>query len=644
MLHYLKRAIAASVLLCTAFCGVSHAAVSNTAAQRRAEEERREFSSFIDGFLAGIQKEQRIPGMTFVAVRDGSQLYLKAYGKGLDGAPADPQNTLYRVGSVSKIMTAAAVLQLTARERIDLDENVNTYLRRWVLPGKSEEPVTMRHLLTHTGGFDDKTLEICAPTSRDERIFSSRLPKTMPAQYTSPGRSYSFSNMGFALAGSIVERYSRQNFAPALTRYIFEPLGMSHSSFAPSDALLSALAPGHNPDGSALEYTYRTDMPAMGMVSTAADMGRFMLAQFGEGVLGKNRILPAAHANSMLRRHFSPHPRIEGTGLAYLEKNVLGVRTLQQSGNIPGYSSFLMLVPEKKFGLFFTANIGGLNFMDDLADAVIRRFLTTSGDLRIASRPETAAHTEIQGDFEGWYRHNMVSRSTAEKARGILGPQVRIKNGGDRLLLETNRNSPAAETWAPTGEPDLFREISKSGNLLDSYLFFQRDEKGKIETMTVRNVNYTYDRLSKAEEYPCQMAQIGFFILTASVSLLGLLLGLAINRNRLPWEKGMRSATELWGLSTLFCFAQIAFAAGLLVASQSIGDQFATFVPYKVKALFILPVAAGILLAWIWFRLFANFLSPGHHKAEKLLLFILVCAETAYMFFLANWRLLGFMF
>lgn len=639
------RAVVLALSLCLVFSGVSQAAAPRAGRDRGADEARREFSSFVDGFLEGIQKEQQIPGMVFVAVRGENVLYMKGYGRGANDLPADPERTLYRVGSISKIMTAVATLQLVERGRIGLDENVNAYLNRWSLPDTHENPVTLRNLLTHTGGFDDKAYEIDAPASNDERGFVGRLQKRMPARYAPPGSAYSFSNMGYALAGSIIERYSRQQFASAVRKYIFEPLEMRQSAFAPTDEALLNLAPGHDDRGGEVPYTRRFDMPATGMVSTASDMGRFMLAQLGEGALGKNRILPPSYANSMLRRHFSPHPLIDGTGLAYCEKNTRGFRTLQQTGNIAGYSSFLILSPEKKFGIFFAANVEGLDFKDNLTDALARRFFPVSGDAQGGLAPGSPRADGASPDLGGWYRHNRISRHTAEKARNILGPQIRVARDGEGLLLTgTGEKTNAAGRWEATGEPDLFKRAGKGGADGDSYLFFGRNAEGEAVTMTVGEVGETYDKLPWKEAYPWQAAQIAAFLLTAVISFAGALLGFAVNRNRLPWEKGLRAATELWTLSSLFCAMQLAFAAGILLSAQCLGGQFTSFVPYQVKALFVIPLCAGILLAWLWLRLLAGLVNPGHHWAEKLLLLVIVCVETGYMFFLAGWRLLGFMF
>jgi hypothetical protein len=134
------------------------------------------------------------------------------------------------------------------------------------------------------------------------------------------------------------------------------------------------------------------------------------------------------------------------------------------------------------------------------------------------------------------------------------------------------------------------------------------------------------------------------FITAAIISFLGLFVGLAINKGKFPWESGYRSDTELWGISSLFCGVQISFLVGLAASVFWGGGEFIIFVPYQVKALFIIPLAGGLLLAWLWFRTLSKLLSPDYHWLEKILIMSLAFAETGYMFFLTDWRLLGFMF
>ena len=623
---------------------------------RRPTEATREFASFIDGFFAGIQKDWHIPGMVFVAVRDGEVLYKRGYGHTSLEAVTEvsPDRTLFRIGEISQAITATAVLQLAEKGRLALDDDVNTYLRRWSLPSEFDQPVTIRHLLTHTGGFDDKQLETGAASATDERNFSGRLPKIMPARYAPPGESFGYSNMGYALLGSIVERYSRQSFPSAVKRHVFTPLRMDGSTFTPTEQEMASLATGYDRAGNAVPYAWHYDLSAVSMSATALDMGRFMLAQLGEGRLGNGRVLSAMYAGSMLRTHFTPHPKIDGVGLGYLEKRVGGVRTMQISGRIPGYSSFLMLIPEKNFGLFYAANVSDLAFSGDLANAVVSRFFPSGASSDdVVPAPQDA----IPDDVGGYYRSNRISRHTAEKITKLFSDQVRVVvRDGALLLMHTRDRQTPAQRWLPVFDAgdaaspasarttDLFRLVDEYGNPMGEYLFFQRRDDGTIETLVVGGVSATLDKLKRYNGYNWQILLRCVFLVIFAVSALGTFIGVTVNKGKLPWEKGLRAATELWTISTMFCCIQAAFLLGLWLSARYLGEQFAVFVPYQVKALFVIPLAGGLLLAWFLFRLLENLLNPDHHWAEKILLFLMAAGEVVYLLFLANWRLLGFLF
>jgi hypothetical protein len=126
----------------------------------------------------------------------------------------------------------------------------------------------------------------------------------------------------------------------------------------------------------------------------------------------------------MLRRHFSPHPMIDGTGLAYFERTIRGVRTLQKSCDIPGYSGWIMLIPDLNFGVFYAANASGVDLGEDLANAMIDRFFNSANAAQ--SPAEAAGGERISSDISGYYRINRIARHTAEKAMNILGDQIHV--------------------------------------------------------------------------------------------------------------------------------------------------------------------------------------------------------------------------
>lgn len=643
-----------AVLIFLSFWGRAEGAMSRAEARRFAEEQK-EFASFIDGFFAGIRKDRHIPGMVFIAVKDGMVLYEKGYGtRELAGdAEVSPKETLFRIGGISKPVTAAAVLQLVEKGRLEMDTDANEYLHnRWKIPdARFKEPITPRHLLTHTAGFDAKEFEIYAPTSADERAFAGRLQKIIPARYAPPGRSYSESNAGYTLLGAIVERYSRQSFSSAVAKHIFQPLGMKASTFTPNEESLENLATGYDTKGTVIPYAYRYDMPAMGMCTTASDMGRFMLAQLNEGQIGNSRILQPMYANSMLRRHFAPHPKIDGTGLGYEERHVYGIRILQQRGVIPGYSAFLALIPEKRFGFFFAANVSDISIFEDMTNTIARRFLSAGNTAAAHAPPHPFSADPAADDIEGYYRQNRIARHTAEKVMHLCAGQIKatVQSGEIVLTHIPNRGIPASR-WRKVQDPevdggsDLYRLIEGTDALGGEYLFFQRDADDRITTMVVGKVAHTYDRLEKYEWFSWQAIFLIVFALSALITAIGAGLGVLVNKGKLPWEKGNRAATEFWVIAVSFWLLQGAFALGLLFSYGASGSEFVVFVPYQVKALFVIPLAGGLLLAWFWFRILGGLLLGEHHWAEKLLVVQMAAVQTGYMLFLMNWRLLGFLF
>jgi CubicO group peptidase (beta-lactamase class C family) len=593
--------------------------------------------------MAGAQKERAIPGMVFAAVQNGEILYLKGYGvSDLEtNKPVDAEETLFRAGALTQPVTAAAIMQLAERKRINIDEDVSVLLRGWKLSNRFNKPVTPRQLMMHTSGLDYMKLETAAATSSDERAYTARLPKIMPAVVGEPGMYYRTSDMGYALLGSIIERYSRMNFDASIKRYIFGPLGMDKSVFYLTSDDVANLAAGYDSRGVKASYEYRLDPPAAGMCTTGHDMARFMIAQLSGGAIGKNRILGELHSSSMMNRHFSPHKMINGAGLGYLEHPAAGRRTLQRYGNMPGFSSFMMLMPDKNFGIFFAANESGIDFGDKLAASLVERFFP----MPAPNTPPSVRLGVFNSDVLGYYRTTDISHSTAEKITAFNADQVKVSVMKGYLVTEhAGFNSPPSIWFPVEGENDLFRKIGKGGTLADEHILFQRDSRGRIAVLVMGSVDNTYEKLAAYDGYYSKWVTAAVFVLTALLSFAGLYIGSSINRGKFPWEKGLNSDTELWGISSIFCAVNIFFAVALAAATVIAGHEFHIFVPYQVKILFVAPLAGGLILAWLWFRIAAKIMNPDYHLLEKLAIITVALVETGYMFFLAHWRLLGFMF
>src|SRR6266516_596399 len=259
----------------------------------------RELETFLDGVISKQWRVDHIPGAAVSVVKDGRLLFAKGYGSANLQAhkPVNAQTTLFRIGSVSKLFTATAVLQLAEQGKLNLHADVNTFLNTFHLPATYPEPITLADLLTHTAGFEgrDTGLQLARTTSGLEPL-GQVLAEHIPARVRPPGVVTAYSNYGYALAGYIVEQVSGMPYAQYVEQHIFQPLGMHSSTFRqPLPASLSAdLSQGYTSSNGGYRpdpFVAIQDAPAGAMSTTATDMAKFMLAQLQNGRLGNERIL-----------------------------------------------------------------------------------------------------------------------------------------------------------------------------------------------------------------------------------------------------------------------------------------------------------------------------------------------------------------
>jgi CubicO group peptidase (beta-lactamase class C family) len=247
------------------------------------------WQAFFDREIPAQLEERQIVGAV-VAVVEGEKLaFAKGYGfadmERREEVQADA--TLFRIGSITKLFTWTAVMQLAEQGKLDLDADVNGYLD-FRIPDSFREPVTLRQLMTHTAGFEDSILGVQAISAQDSIADGEWLKSHIPARVSAPGEISSYSNYGAALAGYIVERVSGISYENYLENNILDPLGMNRTTVqqpVPAD-WASDLSKGflYSETGFAeQDFEYFT-LPSMGgATSTATDMARFMCAHLQNG-------------------------------------------------------------------------------------------------------------------------------------------------------------------------------------------------------------------------------------------------------------------------------------------------------------------------------------------------------------------------
>ncbi len=193
----------------------------------------RELETFLDGVLTSQLKENHIPGATLSVVKDGKLLLAKGYGDAdiKQNKPVVADTTLFRVGSISKLFTWTAIMQLAEEGKVNLHTDINTYLKTFKIPATYPQPITLENLLTHTAGFEDSGKGTFFYKASDLEPLSTWLPSHIPARVRPPGVVTSYSNYGATLAGYIVEQVLGMSYDQYVEQHILQPLNMKHSTF-----------------------------------------------------------------------------------------------------------------------------------------------------------------------------------------------------------------------------------------------------------------------------------------------------------------------------------------------------------------------------------------------------------------------------
>lgn len=347
---------------------------------------REDLEPWLDGLMATRLDRNDVAGAVVVVVRDGSVLFQKGYGYAdvATRRPFDPDTTLFRPGSVSKLMTWTAVMQQVELGRIDLDRDLNAYLD-FKIPPFHGRPVTMRNLMTHTPGFQEELKDLLEfdPKGRNESL-GAFLKEQVPPRIYAPGEVPSYSNYGAALAGYVVERVSRQSFEDYTDQHIFQPLGMAHTTFR--EPLPRALRPGmsrgyRRASGAPVPYEM-FPAPAGAAASTGADMAKFMIAHLQNGQYAGASILKPETARMMHDTALTTiSPALNRMMLGFWGMNRNGHRVIGHEGDTLFFHSVLKLLPDDNVGVFVLVNSvgrdeGGRVIRNDLGNAFLDRYFS----------------------------------------------------------------------------------------------------------------------------------------------------------------------------------------------------------------------------------------------------------------------------
>ena len=456
-------ALLASLSLLTA-CGSTSSSASLPPREPSAGNHQltaEDVNAWLDGKLPDALKNEDIPGAVVSVVKDGQVVTTRGYGWADTGASGgqpvavDPQKSLFRVASISKIPTSIAAMQLVEQGKVDLDADISAYLD-FEIERRFDEPLTLRHLLTHSAGFEEHG---SLTPGTDLEAYVKTNP---PVQVFAPGTTPGYSNYGIALAGYIVQRVSGQPFETYVREHVLEPAGMTTSTYEQPlpKGLAGSLGPGYTSTGEEIPFELVGAFPAGSLTVSAPDFAAFMNAQLARSPkllreetweqmwspgLGEERLGNRAKAGEM--------------GLGYFELTRHGRRIVEHSGDLTsGWHSKFELYPEEKTGIFISYNGDGnessRTLREDLAQGFADRYFP--GEMVKASGGKDSAERARQ--VAGTYVPSRSPWTTFLSAWMPAFSPVTIEHtGGGKLILD--------ETQYVEVEPWVWRQVDGAGAL-----------------------------------------------------------------------------------------------------------------------------------------------------------------------------------
>jgi CubicO group peptidase (beta-lactamase class C family) len=321
--------------------------------------DRADLEAWLDGYLPYALERGRIPGAVVVVVKDGQVVLEKGYGYSdvAKRAPVLPESTLFRPGSVSKLVTWTAVMQQVERGKIDLDKDVNVYLD-FKIPAYQGKPITMRNIMTHTAGFEESVRYLISSDPKAVMTLKKQMPLALPERVFAPGTTPAYSNYATALAGYIVERVSGEDFDSYVENHVFKPLGMTHATFRqPLPKALEAHMSKGYPDitQKAQPFEMVIPAPAGSLSASGADMAKFMIAHLNDGAG-----LMKPETAKMMHDYKAPGVGpLNSMALGFYEQWVNGHRAIAHGGDTVWFHSYLWLFPDSDIGVYISMNAPG---------------------------------------------------------------------------------------------------------------------------------------------------------------------------------------------------------------------------------------------------------------------------------------------
>ncbi len=559
-------------------------------------KDEKEIEAFTDKFFTENMKKNNVPGAAIVVVRDGKVIFKKGYGYANveKKIPVDPDKTVFRNGSVGKLFTATAIMQLYEKGLINLDDNVNNYLKSFKVKNKFSKPVTFGNIMTHSSGLDSGC-EIggTSYTKAGQVSYEDYMKSHMPVVINEPGTVTNYSNSGYNLLGYLVEKVSAMSYENYMQKNIFDPLCMKNSNVV---SKVENMATAYNFEKGSFKSirnnVYEPPLGSGSINSTVVDMANFMIANLQNGKFADNQILNENTSKLMQKQHFTNNTDLPGMGYSFIENYKNNQKIIKHEGAIPGFVTSLFLMPEQNLGFYVATN--SLNATPfQLEDAFINHYYPLKRD---KSPNSSTNFKEKTHEYIGTYRqYHEVTKSWITKVFALFGDDYEFKITDNRDGTLTMKGISLEKTPISTKLIEIKPLLFQRQDNFD-YVAFGKDQSGHISHLFSGNEpEESFDKIKWYENQCLNLCLLGVSLLTFTLTCLVYFSKFIIRTiKRKPSTSTKSSALGKFSLE-IVCFLNVICTMGIFGILIYVGFDMNFGLPNIFYVLLSGLIAASIL-------------------------------------------------
>jgi CubicO group peptidase (beta-lactamase class C family) len=593
--------------------------------------------SFMDGVVETILKEKNIAGATLAIIKDNRVILKKGYGFSdyENQVSVDPDKTMFRIGSITKLLVWTSVMRLVSEGKLDLDADINTYLKDFKIPATYDQPITLTHLMTHTPGFEDHLLHLFSRDSTSLRPLGEILADEVPARVRPPFTQASYSNHGTAMAAYIVEQVTGVAFIDYVEMHFLKPLKMSHATLRqPIPLTLSEyMSKGYVYEGgySSKPFEYVPLYPAGAASASALDMSRWMQAYLNHGRYGDYTLIDSASLAKMIRVVKRQHPMVNGMPYGFMDLSYNGRSVIGHGGDTFWFHSLMALMPEEDLGFFisFNTDTGG-GVYATVYKAFMDRYFP---DTRTWPEPMPVTQ-EWLTRFSGQYTVNRYPHTDILKLASLFSRVNMSVTDDNRLKVDMGGET----SYYVVLDSTTFRKENTS-----EVIAFEIDDNGKVvHAYEGLMAVFTLDKVEYFDSTDWHNLLFGLSALTALLVVLQWPLVALIRRNYLRGRKSKESLPLLQKLALWLNYVFLLLFIALMMVSLSDPMELVYGIPSSMKIALVFPLLMIVTTLGMLVLGGAIVQKKNYSWVTRLAYILLTLISLAFLWQLNYWNFIGF--